>query len=114
MNDGALRLYSNGYSSDRGNVEIYHDGMWGAICDYSWDFRDALVACRQLGFGNASESRCCSSFSSNVKHVWLRYVHCSSNESSITQCPSSGWNDTGSCSRHSYAGVRCIGKMMIF
>ena len=87
--------------------------MWGAICDYSWDSRDAAVACKQLGFGNASETYCCSSFSGTVKRVWLRHVYCSGNESSIAQCPSSGYNSTGTCSSHSYAGVRCIGTMII-
>lgn len=113
VNDGDLRLYSNGYSSDRGNVEIYHDGIWGAICGHSWSFSDAVVACKQLGFGNASYSYCCSSFSNTVKRVWLGYVGCSGNESSITECPSSGWNYTGSCGRYSYAGVQCIGTTII-
>ena len=32
-----------------GNVEIFHVGRWGSICDDEWDDRDAQVVCRELG-----------------------------------------------------------------
>lgn len=36
-----------------GNVEIFHMGRWGAVCDDEWDEREANVACRQLGYKQA-------------------------------------------------------------
>ena len=43
-----LRL-TNG-DSDRGFVEVYHNGEWRGICDDDFGSLDLKVVCRQLGF----------------------------------------------------------------
>ena len=46
-----LRLVNTRNSSEhQGRLEIYHNSIWGTICDDSFDPVDAHVACRQLGF----------------------------------------------------------------
>ncbi|KAJ0004636.1 hypothetical protein NQD34_010850 [Periophthalmus magnuspinnatus] len=49
-NYGAARLVG-GPSSNRGRLEVYFSGQWGAVCDTHWTDGDASVVCRQLGLG---------------------------------------------------------------
>jgi hypothetical protein len=52
VTDGSLRL-ANGPSVNQGRVEIFHDGVWGTVCDYLWSYDEADVVCKQLGYSRA-------------------------------------------------------------
>ena len=52
--DGTVRLVG-GPSNAEGTVEMCVGGVWGSVCDDSWDSDNAAVVCQQLGFQGASE-----------------------------------------------------------
>ena len=54
---GDLRL-GGGQSENEGRVEVCVEGFWGTVCDGGWGQREAVVVCRQSGFG-AKGRKCC-------------------------------------------------------
>ena len=47
--EGAVRVVG-GDGKSYGTVEVCINGFWGLITDNSWDDKDSVVICRQLGF----------------------------------------------------------------
>lgn len=94
-------------TSQEGIVEIYHNGVWGAICADSWDKVDGLVICKMLGYrwvqaawGTDARAR---------TKLWLTELRCSGNEVSIWDCKHST-PDADPCSRDWQAHVSCSGS----
>ena len=89
-----------------GRVEIYHDGMWGTVCDDGWDQDDAEVVCRQLGYPGASGAFVFARFGQGTGPIWLDEVDCIGTETNLTQCRHNGFGNED-CSHFEDAGVRC-------
>ena len=116
----------NGTTTSDGRVEMCVNNSYSTICDSQWDIRDARVACRQLGFSDAS------TFSVTYGHSWalinifllidvtalrqsvfgegsgqilLSQLLCNGGEMALQRCPSRAGSECGA------AGVRCEGGM---
>ena len=102
-----VRLQS-GASSNKGQVEVFHDGQWGSICDDGWDDDDATVACRSLGFGygEAFED---TTFGESEGPIWLDDVDCSGYEQNLAECRLLDWG-VHDCYGWERASVRCFWK----
>ena len=49
-----IRLY-NSNSTSGGMLQMCYQGRWTAVCDFSWGCAESVVACKQLGYTNASK-----------------------------------------------------------
>uniref|UniRef100_A0AAZ1XQ50 Uncharacterized protein n=1 Tax=Oreochromis aureus TaxID=47969 RepID=A0AAZ1XQ50_OREAU len=105
-----IRLAGSGSSRCSGRVEIlvevYHNNIWGTVCDDGWDLNDAEVVCRQLNCGSALEVPPSADFGAGTGQIWLDNVTCSGNESSLTECQHSRFG-SNTCEHGHDAAVIC-------
>ncbi|KAL6460141.1 hypothetical protein MHYP_G00319000 [Metynnis hypsauchen] len=100
-----LRL-RGGHGSCSGRLEVYHNAVWGSVCDDLWDIRDAQVVCRHLGCGPALSADGSAIFGYGNGTIWLNRVKCRGNEIHLWDCPHSLKKHT-ECSHRQDAGVTC-------
>ncbi|CAI5671645.1 unnamed protein product [Oreochromis niloticus] len=103
---GGSSFSGPGSTQCSGRVEIYHNNVWGTVCDDNWDLNDAEVVCRLLNCGSALGALQLAHFCQGTGQIWLDDVGCSGNESSLTTCVH---NEFGShnCDHREDAGVIC-------
>ena len=90
----------------QGLVEVFHNGLWVAVCYDGWGLKDANVVCRQLGFGRAFAAISYANFRRGNRKIWWTNVQCGGDESSLMECAKSGWR-TYYCRQNKYAAVMC-------
>lgn len=103
--EGAIKLVG-GSSEHEGNVEIFHSGKWGNICDDEWDKHEADVICRQLNYQLGGKATHSGSFGRARRRYWMDNLYCTGRESEITQCRFDGWGQSD-CDDTEAAGVIC-------
>ena len=97
-----------GSTSSEGRVEVFHNNIWGTVCDDSWDINDARVICRQLGYRDAFSSPGSARFGAGRGKIWLDDVNCQGDEISIVDCGHRGWG-INNCGHSEDASVVCYG-----
>lgn len=103
--EGALRLVG-GRGPWEGNVEIFHVGRWGSVCDDEWDLREAHIVCKNLGFRRAVRATYDSEFGRGQNLIWMDSVYCTGDERALQECRFDGWG-IHDCSIAEAAGVVC-------
>ena len=97
-----------GDSGSRGRLEVYHNGIWGTVCDNGFTDTAARVVCYSLGYGYTGQ------FIGNVYgagsgQIWLDNVHCSGweGEAHVAECRHNGWG-RHNCSHSDDVSLTCI------
>merc|ERR1711970_764606 len=105
LKDGSIRL-TGGRDETEGNVEVYHEGVWGGICDDEWDKDEAKVACKSLGYPGADIATNGARYGYSPAVIWMDNMYCYGTEKTLDKCRFDGWG-THDCERTEAAGVRC-------
>ena len=103
----------DGEDEYEGRVEILYAGLWGAIClGFGFDLANANVICRQLGYPGAVRVARYFEFGVGTGQIWLKELYCTGTETSLEECPHSGFG-TGECYYlYDDAGIECIGMLI--
>uniref|UniRef100_A0A1X7U1B7 Deleted in malignant brain tumors 1 protein n=1 Tax=Amphimedon queenslandica TaxID=400682 RepID=A0A1X7U1B7_AMPQE len=103
-NNSDIRLVG-GSNDNEGRVEVCQFYQWGTVCDDSWGFPDAQVACRQLGLPSSGAVAYGSAyFGQGSGAIALDDMQCTGNESSLFNCT---YNPNHNCVHFEDAGVLC-------
>ncbi|NXO49068.1 C163A protein, partial [Aramus guarauna] len=102
-----LRLVDGG-GRCAGRVEVKHEGKWGSVCiyDFDWDARWATVVCRYLGCGPVVRSSPYAPFGQGTGQIWLQPLFCQGDERMLQECPNFGWGQHF-CGHNRDVGVTC-------
>ena len=104
--EGSVRLVG-GDTTLEGRVEVFLLGHWGTVCDNNWDFADATVVCRQLGYPRAVEAPRYAAFGAGSGLTWYHSLYCTGTERNLTECRKNTYNLGSACSHSRDAGAVC-------
>uniref|UniRef100_A0A9L0RGP7 Scavenger receptor cysteine-rich domain-containing protein DMBT1 n=1 Tax=Equus caballus TaxID=9796 RepID=A0A9L0RGP7_HORSE len=96
----------DGRSRCEGRIEVYHNGMWGTVCDDLWDINAAHVVCRLLDCGEGIGALGNGHFGEGVGSILLDNVQCQGNETTLGHCQHLGLF-MHNCGHREDAGVIC-------
>eukprot|EP00057_Strongylocentrotus_purpuratus_P014727 XP_011669201.1 PREDICTED: neurotrypsin-like [Strongylocentrotus purpuratus] len=100
----SVRL-QDGNSNREGRVEVLYNGHWGTVCDDEFDFNDAHVVCRMLGFSHAESFSL--KFGAGTGEIVVDDLTCDGTERRIQDCRKKQLG-THNCNHDEDIGVTCF------
>jgi hypothetical protein len=96
----------NGSSANEGRLEVYHNNMWGSVCDDAWTPESTTTACKELGYPNGGVLAPVESFAPGTGVIWLDDVICTNVTASLELCPHNDWG-VHNCAHSEDVGLIC-------
>ncbi|XP_029639087.1 neurotrypsin-like [Octopus sinensis] len=93
----------------KGRVEVFHNGIWGTVCDDYWNDKAAIVVCKALGF-RTGKGLLGKRTPDGTGKMWLDDVKCTGNENSLDDCTHKPWGSSD-CTHSEDAGVECFNRI---
>ena len=108
QSEGDVRLV--GPRRNEGRVEIFHNEVWGTVCDDNFNSNDARVICKQIGYLDVARYgvKHVAFFGQGTGPIWMDELSCRGTEKRLDQCPFNGYGKHD-CRHSEDAGVVCSG-----
>lgn len=99
---------TNGRDYLEGLLEVFHDGVWGTVCDDGWDSSETNVVCRELRIGTGVSHSSLTHIPKGTGKLWLDDVFCVGTEDSLSKCRHRPWGQSN-CRHNEDVAIRCSG-----
>lgn len=98
-----IRLTGVNSSDQMGRVEFSLNGVWGTICDDTWNIHNAHVICGMMGLPSAIAALGSAVFGRGKGVIWLDTLNCFGNESSVLECQHDVFGNVKGCNNIYFA-----------
>ncbi|XP_019860164.1 PREDICTED: deleted in malignant brain tumors 1 protein-like [Amphimedon queenslandica] len=102
--NGDVKLSGSSFENS-GLLEVCIERLWTTVCDKTWDFNDAAVACKQLGFSSYGAMPLYNCYTEGQLSFGITNISCNGSEEQIFGCSYS--NSITNCMQHNDAGIMC-------
>ena len=100
-----------GENPREGRLEVYHNDVWGTVCDDEFTDAAARVVCYMLGYGYIGRF-INNRYGAGSGQIWLDDVQCRGTESSIANCRHGGWG-SHNCRHNQDVSVSCFNEVRL-
>jgi len=90
---------------------VYHNGIWGTVCDDYFSSASARVVCYMLGYSNVGYV-IGNRYGAGSGPIWLDNVQCRGTETNLTNCPNRGWG-SHNCGHSEDVSVTCYNEVRL-